>query len=115
MGKSTETPAGVPNTGKRKGWAADDVVRLTITCNPKTRVSRKRFACYVDKCTVAEYTARCNALGDGNGKKAKPDLAWDTERCFIAVYPKGHPLATAPIATVRQHVKPAARYTDPEA
>lgn len=96
-----------PNTGKCKGWVGTDIVRLVIGWNPKVRASRKRFACYVDKATVADYKAACKALPkSANGRYAGSDLPWDTERGFIAVFPAGHPSATADIAAVRAVCKP---------
>lgn len=55
------------------------VVEVLVSTNPKGGASKARFALYRTGQTVAEYKARVAAiLGDFEGRKAGPDISWDT-------------------------------------
>jgi hypothetical protein len=93
-----------------------NVIRRLIDHNPKGGkaphfASRQRFACHVDGETVAEYIAAVQALPKhANPNYARADIPWEATRQYIAVFPQGHPLATADIAEVRAVCKPSKPY-----
>jgi hypothetical protein len=81
-----------------------DVIRVLVDENPKLSTSKslRRFDCYRDGMTVADYeSAVRQRLGDVEGRKLSADLQWDCSRDFIRLERNGRPIEL-PVSPSRQ-------------
>ena len=75
-------------TTRKSRYSDREVIRLVRRSNPKTGMSAKRFDCYRDGMTVAEYRAEvARRLGRSEAGKCRADLRWDMDRNFIRIEP----------------------------
>jgi hypothetical protein len=79
----------VERSADRKSQLSDpDVIRLLRRDNPKTGLSKKRYDCYRDGMSVAEYRAEvARRLGSSEAAKCRADLRWVSDRHFIRIEP----------------------------